>query len=241
MNWLVHHIPKTGLTGVRTWVARGLGAGMLEFGPRGRSGTLPEDVYHRRDVAIPTSAETPVRVVVGHYVSERAAAVLGWGDDYVNATIIRDPAARMFSQWHHFKRDKGPVASFEQWVAQDPEAKELPRICYCLECQFDGHVHRTEPMCHFYGSRVRDATAGSKDVLKRAKSFLERCRVYSLERLDVLLADLEESFEELHLSDYRMEHVSGWGEKVRVDQRRLVAKNHPLDAELYGWALGRVM
>lgn len=239
MNWLVMHHPKTGLTGVRMWVARGLGPGMLEFGPRGRSGMLPEEVY-RGLGSIRTALCTPPRAIMGHYVSENAARLFGWGDDYVNATIIRDPAARMFSQWHHFKHELGPVASFEQWVAQDPEAKELPRICHCLECQFDGHVHRTEPMCHFYGSRVRDATAGSKDVLKRAKSFLERCRVYSLENIYPLLDDLADEFG-LDRNDYMPEHVSGWGEKVRVDQRRLVAKNHPLDAELYEWARGRVM
>ena len=238
MNLLYHHLQKCAGTSVRLWVARGLGPGMLEFGPRGRSGTLPEDVYRGRDVAIPTSTGVPVRVVMGHYVSLNAAKALGWGDDYVNATIIRDPAERMFSQWHHCKHELGPVASFEQWVAQDPEAKEMPRICYCLECQFDGHVHRTEPMCHFYGSRVRDSAPGAKDVLKRAKSLLGRCRVYPMERVRDLVGDLARSLD-ITPVDYLPEHVSGWGAKVRVDQRRLVEKNHPLDAELYGWARGR--
>lgn len=270
MNLLFHHLQKTGGTSVRFWVGRALGPGMLEFGPKSRSGTLPRDVYHGHgeklrsvqsrgslipgvppafavagDVAqLPSTRPTPttpVRAVMGHYVSLNAAKALGWGDAYMNVTIIRDPAERMFSQWHHFKRKMGPVASFEQWVSRSPEVKELPRICYCLECQFDGHVHRTEPMCHFYGSRVKDAAAGSKDVLGRAKRFLETCQVYALGHnpgLPELAAELAYEFD-LSLTDYRREHVSGWGAKVELQHRRLVAKNHPLDAELYEWARGR--
>lgn len=248
MNLLFHHLPKTGGTSVRFWVARALGPAMLEFGPKSRSGSLPEAVYLGRDVAIPTSLGGPVtmvrggpvRAVMGHYVSERVAEVLGWGDDYVNVTIIRDPAERMFSQWHHFKRKMGPVASFEQWVTQDPEAKEMPRLCHCLECQFDGFKHRAEPMCHFYGSRVRESEPGDKHVLARAKGFLERCRVYTMERIPALLDDIVDMVApELMLRDYRREHVSGFGVKVRLDHRRLVEKNHPLDAELYEWARER--
>ena len=242
MNLLYHHLPKCAGTSVRFWVGRGLGPAMLEFGPKSRSGTIPRDVYHGREVAIPTSTGNPVRAVMGHYVSLQVEQALRW-DSYVNVTIIRDPAERMLSQWHHFKRKMGPVASFEQWVTQDPEAKELPRICHCLECQFDAHAHRTEPMCHFYGSRLPESAPGGKDVLGRAKRFLGNCRVYTLggnPGLPELAAELAYEFD-LSLTDYKREHVSGWGAKVRVDQRRLVARNHPLDAELYEWARERVL
>ena len=254
MNLLFHHLQKTGGTSVRFWVGRGLGTeiakgGMLELGPKSRSGMLPQEVYHGL-ASIRTALCTPPRAIMGHYVSENAAKLFGWGDDYVNVTIIRDPAERMFSQWHHFKRKMGPVASFEQWVTQDPEAKELPRICHCLECQFDAHAHRTEPMCHFYGSRLPESAPGNKDVLLRAKRFLGGCRVYewsqtrgfsvpSMRPIPAILADMMLWFPELSFSDYKREHVSGLGAKVRVDQRRLVARNHPLDAELYEWARGK--
>lgn len=115
----------------------------------------------------------------------------------------------------------------------------MPRICHCLECQFDEHAHKAEPMCHFYGSRVRDGAPGlGKDVLGRAKRFLEACQVYTLEEIPQLVESLGMWFG-LDVRDYRPEHVSGHGAKVRPDQRRLVARNHPLDAELYEWARGR--
>lgn len=238
MNLLFHHLQKCAGTSITWWVSRHLGAAMIEFGPRGRSGTLPENAYKGRSVAIPTSTGVPVRAVMGHYVSLGVALVLGWEPaSYASVTTIRDPAERLFSQYKNFERRAEMGAeSFEEWV----ERGRNPRICYCLECQFDGFEHIAEPMCHFFGSRVPEVDPGKKDVLARAKRFLEQCRIYMMSQIPQLVADLAQRVElgglGINPDDYKPEYVFGEGEKVTQEHRRLVAKNHPMDAELYHWA-----
>lgn len=245
MNWLLHHLPRTGGTGVRFWVGHGLGdrpgGGMVEFGPKGRSGTLPEDTY--RGLATLRSALcTSPRAIMGHYVGFNAAKLFGWNPDTViNATIIRDPAERLVSQWAAF-RTKQPdtMCSFEEWIGRDERAvtagKAMPRICYCLECQFDGLRHCAEPMNHFYASRKKEDIW--RGLGTAAEGVLRGMRVYTMGEIPILVQELAGSLG-LNPADYRPEHVSGFGAQASEEQRRLVEKNHPMDAELYAWARNR--
>lgn len=236
MNLLFHHLQKSGGTSIRFWVARALGAGMLEFGPKSRSGTLPEHVYRDRPVTIPTSTGNPLRAIMGHYVSFPVVKRLGWDPETViSATIIRDPAERLFSQYMNYDRQEpGAMPSFEEWLAQTPiHGRNMPRICYCLQCQFEGFRHRVEPMSHFYASRMAgEFWRGLSTVAERA---LRGMRVYTIGEIPILVKELADSLD-LDPTDYHPEYVSGFGEQVTEQHRQLVAKNHPLDAELYRWA-----
>jgi hypothetical protein len=175
---------------------------------------------------------------MGHYVSFPVVKRLGWDPEtVVSVTVIRDPAERLFSQFKHFEHRQDSMCSFEEWSERDPEAvkrgKAMPRICHCLQCQFEGFSHQTEPMSHFYASRnAGELWRGLGTV---AESVLRGMRVYSMGEIPRLVLDLAQDLK-LNEYDFKSEHVSGFGAQVTKEQRRLVEKNHPMDAELYHWA-----
>lgn len=233
MNYIFHHLPKTGGKSIRVWLTDQLKDQAVEFGPRSRCGELPCQMFWKYVCGGKPRLLRPAKVLLGHYTFNELADAVGW-ESFQPITIIRHPAERLYSQWHHYRRTGSEVPSrFEGWVAQAAGVS----ICNCLFCFCDRQMnhHVVNPMMNFYASRSLKRGGG----LGEAKLQLEKMMLFHTNALHKLAWMLAANLS-IPLSAYKPANVSSMGKEVSPEHRELVARIHPLDMELYEWAMQRL-